>query len=196
MGRIPWNKGKIVGDKLPFTQGEVHAVKAGLRKLNDVRGLAFFSLAVDSSLRQGDFIKLKGLDVRAPNGMIYQEATIQMEKTKKRVTFVIFDDTREFLLEYMAASHIKDEDYLFPGRFAGRPICKATFRRFVKRCAEMIGLNPFHYSGHSTRRTRLFFLIREKVQDVIIAELLGVSVKTIQHYARRSALQISKEHPM
>ncbi len=196
MGKIPWNKGKIVGDKLPFIQPEVHSIKAGLKQENDVRGLATYSLAVDSSLRQGDLLSLHGKDVRASNGLMYQEASILMEKTKKRVTFVIFDDTREFLLEYMNVYNIGYEDFLFPGKFEDRPICKATYRRFIKRCATMIGLNPEHYSGHSTRRTRLFFLIENQVQDVIIAELLGISVKTVQHYTRRVALQISKKYPM
>ncbi len=199
MGRkklVPWNKGKLVGDKLPFSYQEVREVKNSLRKSSDLKGLVLYSIAIDSSLRSGDLLNLKGKTVQSPSGMIRQEVTIFMEKTGKRITFALFEETRAALVEYLQERQIGEEDYLFTGRWTDKPMSKRTFRRFVKRCAQMIGLNPEHYSGHSTRRTRVIHLAINQVADTHIAELLGVRVETVRHYIRRVSLQISKGFPM
>lgn len=193
---IPWNKGQLVGDKLPFSYPEVREIKDGLKEANDTKGFVLYSIAIDSSLRSGDLLNLKGEKVRSKNGMIRQEVTLYMEKTGKKITFALFEETRTALLEYMTQQNIGDDDYLFAGRWQDKPMSKRTFRRFVKRCAKMIGLNPEHYSGHSTRRTRVIYLSLNKVADTHIAELLGVRVETVRHYIKRVSLQISKSFPM
>lgn len=194
--RKAWNKGKLVGDKFPFTQVEVKKIKTKLKKKGDIKGLVLFSIAIDSSLRTGDLLRLRASDVCSKNGIIKQEVIIQMEKTKKRVNFVLFKKTRHHLLDFMRENEIKDNDFLFAGRWQNRPMSKGSFRKFVKNCAEMIGLNPEHYSGHSTRRSRVIHLALKGMTDTFIAELIGVRVETVRHYIRRVALQMSKEFPM
>ena len=61
--RIPWNKGKLVGQKAPFKPKEVWAIRARLQMENRARELAMFDLGIDSKLRACDLVKLRVRDV-------------------------------------------------------------------------------------------------------------------------------------
>ncbi len=54
-----WNKGKLVGQKLPLKLEETWAIRIRRQLSNNLRGLAMFNLALDSKLRAFDLIKLK-----------------------------------------------------------------------------------------------------------------------------------------
>lgn len=61
--RIPWNKGKITGQKPPLKLNEVWAIRIRLQIADKKRDLALFNLALDSKLRSCDLVKLKVSDV-------------------------------------------------------------------------------------------------------------------------------------
>jgi hypothetical protein len=46
--RVPWNKGKLVGQKAPFKLKEIWAIRVRLQIASRCRELALFNLAVDS----------------------------------------------------------------------------------------------------------------------------------------------------
>ena len=48
---VPWNKGKLVGQKAPLKQREIWAIRIRLQLQEDARELALFNLAIDSKLR-------------------------------------------------------------------------------------------------------------------------------------------------
>jgi len=60
---IPWNKGKLVGQKPPLKLKEVWAIRIRLEMANRIRDLAMFNLAIDSKLRSCDLVKLRVKDV-------------------------------------------------------------------------------------------------------------------------------------
>jgi len=47
-----WNKGKLVGQKLPLKLQEIWAIRIRLQLANKVRDLALFNLTIDSKLRR------------------------------------------------------------------------------------------------------------------------------------------------
>ncbi len=47
----PWNKGKLVGQKLPLKLKEIWAIPVRLQLADKTRDLALFNLAIDSKLR-------------------------------------------------------------------------------------------------------------------------------------------------
>jgi hypothetical protein len=51
---VPWNKGKLVGQKLPLKLQEIWAVRIHLEIRGQHRNLALFNLAIDSKLRACD----------------------------------------------------------------------------------------------------------------------------------------------
>jgi hypothetical protein len=61
--REPWNKGKIVGQKVPLKQKDIWALRVRLQMASRVRELALFNLGIDSKLRGCDLVKLKVRDI-------------------------------------------------------------------------------------------------------------------------------------
>ena len=55
----PWNKGKLVGQKLPLKLKEIWAIRVRLQLAENKRDLALFNLAIDSKLRGSDLVKIK-----------------------------------------------------------------------------------------------------------------------------------------
>ncbi len=55
----PWNKGKLIGQKLPLKLKEIWAIRIRLQLTNCIRDLALFNLAIDSKLRSCDLLKRK-----------------------------------------------------------------------------------------------------------------------------------------
>jgi hypothetical protein len=92
--RPPWNKGKIVGQKVPFKLKEIWAIRVRLPLASRRRELALFNLAIDSKLRACDLVKLKVRDVC--HGQTVASRTIVMQqKTQRPVQFEITEPTRE-----------------------------------------------------------------------------------------------------
>ena len=49
--RVPWNKGRLIGQKRPLKPKEVWAIRVRLQLEERRRDLALFNLALDSKLR-------------------------------------------------------------------------------------------------------------------------------------------------
>ena len=60
---IPWNKGRVTGQKPPLKRNEIWAIRVHLQLQGRVRDLALFSLAIDSKLRACDLVSLRVRDV-------------------------------------------------------------------------------------------------------------------------------------
>jgi hypothetical protein len=61
--RVPWNKGKLVGQKAPFKLKQIWTIRVRLQTARRCRELALFNLAVDSKLRACDLVQLRVRDV-------------------------------------------------------------------------------------------------------------------------------------
>ena len=61
--KVPWNEGKLSGQKLPLKLPEIWAIRIHLQIAKRHRDLALFNLAIDSKLRACDLLKLR---VRMP----------------------------------------------------------------------------------------------------------------------------------
>jgi hypothetical protein len=61
--RVPWNKGKLVGQKPPLKLQEIWAIRIRLQLSTRLRDLALFDLAIDSKLRGCDLVRLGVEDV-------------------------------------------------------------------------------------------------------------------------------------
>jgi hypothetical protein len=72
--RVPWNKGKLLGQKAPFKLKEIWAIRVRLQIASRCRELALFNLAVDSKLRACDLIQLRVRDVRHGQSMASRAA--------------------------------------------------------------------------------------------------------------------------
>src|SRR5450830_1549379 len=63
MPTTPWNKGKLVGQKLPLKLSEIWSIRIRLQLFQRNRELALFNLAIDSKLRACDLVKIRIQDL-------------------------------------------------------------------------------------------------------------------------------------
>jgi len=73
--KSPWNKGKLVGQKLPLKLKEIWAIRVRLQLSDNKRDLALFNLAIDSKLRESDLVKIKVSDV-SNSGVVTSRAMV------------------------------------------------------------------------------------------------------------------------
>ena len=59
----PWNKGRLVGQKLPLKLREIWAIRIRLQLAERCRDLALFNLAIDSKWRGCDLVSLRVNDI-------------------------------------------------------------------------------------------------------------------------------------
>ncbi len=84
--KIPWNKGKLVGQKLPLKLKEIWAIRIRLQLSKQVRELAMFNLAIDSKLRGCDLVELHVRDI-SQGSQVLQRAIVMQRKTHRPVQF-------------------------------------------------------------------------------------------------------------
>jgi hypothetical protein len=92
--RVPWNKGKLTGAKLPLRPKHVWSIRSKLQLDNRVSDLAMFNLAIDSKLRGCDVVALKIEDV-APHGYAVDRTSVRQKKTGQLVRFELTEPSRE-----------------------------------------------------------------------------------------------------
>ena len=90
---VPWNKGRLTGQKRPLKPKDVWAIRVRLQLQQRARDLALFNLAIDSKLRGCDLVRLQVDDVCA-GGRVRDRATIIQKKTGRPVQFEITEQTR------------------------------------------------------------------------------------------------------
>ena len=168
---LPWNKGKLVGQKAPLRLKDIWTIRIRLQLANDVRNLALFNLAIDSKLRGCDLVRLRVSDVARDKVMLARASVVQ-RKTLRPVRFEITLQTRESIAAWLAAKPENSGDYLFPSRLQSSPhMSTRQYARIVKAWVRQIGLDAMAYGTHSMRRTKAT-LIYERTKNVRAIQLL------------------------
>jgi integrase len=171
--RVPWNKGKLTGQKPPLQLKHVWAIRTTLQLDGRIRDLALFNLAIDSKLRGCDVVSLKIEDV-APNGYTIDRATVRQKKTGQPVKFEITEQTRQAVDDYLKTQNKAASEYLFTGR-GGNNRCLTTrqYSRLVSDWVSLIGLDPSFFGTHSIRRTKATLIYRKTRNLRAVQLLLG-----------------------
>jgi integrase len=153
---VPWNKGKLIGQKPPLKLKEIWAIRIRLQLDHRARELALFNLAIDSKLRGCDLVGLRVHDVF--QGSHVAPRAIVMQKKQ------------------IAAARLKPEQFLFPSRMSGSPhLSTRQYSRIVHTWAGSIGLDQAVYGTHSMRRTKPTLIYRRTRNLWAVQLLLGHS---------------------
>jgi hypothetical protein len=150
--REPWNKGKLVGQKAPFTPKEIWAIRVRLQMEERTRELALFNLDIDidSKLRACDLTSLRVRDV-CQGERVAPRACVLQRKTQRPVQFEITAPAREAVEAWIRKAHLQTQDYLFPSR--SRKATHIGTRQYARVLQQLgpaarprsLGLrNPFH----------------------------------------------------
>jgi integrase len=173
--REPWNKGKIVGQKVPFRLKDIWALRVRLQMENRVRELALFNLGLDSKLRGCDLVSLRVRDV-CHGEQVAQRAIVMQQKTQRPVQFEITIATREVVQKWIKQAGLKSDDFLFPSRIHDSPhLGTRQYARILEGWVEELGLDPADYGTHSMRRTKATLIYRRTKNLRAVQLLLGHS---------------------
>ena len=170
---VPWNKGKLIGQKPPLKSREIWAIRVRLQLSSKYRDLAMFNMAIDSKLRGCDLVRLRVSDVTQA-GRAASRAMVMQRKTGMPVQFEICDQARDAVEAWITKAGLSSDQYLFPSRFQGVPhLSTRQYARIVKYWVSLIGLDPAAYGTHSMRRTKATLIYRRTKNLRAVQLLLG-----------------------
>jgi hypothetical protein len=98
--KVPWNKGRLIGQKGPLKPKEVWTIRVRLQLEQRRRDLALFNLAIDSKLRGCDLVRLRLSDV-CVGGQVRDRTTVIQQKTGRPVQFEITEQTRAAIRDWL-----------------------------------------------------------------------------------------------
>lgn len=195
----PWNKGRHVGQKKPFTVDQIQQITRVLEFAKRFDELCLFCLGIDTMLRGSDLLSLKVADVMDANRHPKTELRYRQKKNDHGVYAAILPYTRSTVSCHVANSDLGPNDYLFSARNQHhiRHLSTSYLRRLVKRWAKEIGLDPTDYSGHSLRRSKAVYLFEQGVHPARLRLLLGhKSLESTQAYLgidQHDALRLARQ---
>ena len=170
---VPWNKGKLVGQKPPLKLKEIWAIRIRLELSNHQRDLALFNLAIDSKLRGCDLVSLRVRDV-ANGDHVLPRAMILQRKTQQPVQFEIMEPTRDSIAAWISHARLTSAQFLFPSRRRDSPhLTTRQYGRVVDSWITGIGLDSSVYGTHSLRRTKPTLVYRRTKNLRAVQLLLG-----------------------
>lgn len=171
--RIPWNKGRLIGQRPPLKVREVWAVRSRLQQKRSVRDLAMFNLALDSKLRGCDLMGLRVDDV-ATGGRLRTRTMVRQKKTGHPVQFELTDQCRDTVAAWIAEARLREGDWLFPSRKnRAQHLTARQYARLVHGWVADIGLETTAYGTHSLRRTKATLIYRKTGNLRAVQILLG-----------------------
>lgn len=166
--RQPWNKGKLVGQKIPLRLRDIWAIRVRLQIAERTR-----DLAIDSKLRACDLTKLRVRDV-AHGENVSSRAMVMQQKTHRPVQFEMTEQTRSALAAWIHQAQLRSEDCLFPSRLqTSEHLSTRQYARIVKGRVQAIGLDPAMYGTHTMRRTKASLIYRRTKNLRAVQLLLG-----------------------
>ena len=169
----PWNKGKLIGQKAPLKLKEIWAIRVRLELSHRIRDLALFNLAIDSKLRACDLVKLKVRDI-SHGDRVTSRAIVMQQKPGRPVQFEITEQTRKSVTDWIKASELKSDAFLFPSRIHDSVhLSTRQYARIVNDWVEEIGLDPTNYGTHTMRRTKPTLIYRRTKNLRAVQLLLG-----------------------
>lgn len=172
---MPWNKGKLVGQKLPLRLKDIWAIRVRLQLQKRERELALFNLALDSKLRACDLVGLRVCDVCHGN-TVTARAVVMQQKTHRPVQFEITEGTRVALGQWIKDANLRQESALFPSRIhESKHLSIRQYARIVGGWVKEIGLDQSAYGTHSMRRTKPTLIYRRTKNLRAVQLLLGHS---------------------
>jgi len=115
---IPWNKGKLLGQKPPLKLKEIWPIRIRLQLDHRDRELALFNLAIDSKLRGCDLVGLRVHDVVQGNH-VAARAVVMQKTTQRPVQFEITEQTRDAVTAWITAG---------PSEAGAVPLSEPRFR--------------------------------------------------------------------
>jgi integrase len=201
--RQVWNKGRLLGQREPFSPSDVDRLRKLLASRGNagLRDLALFSTAMDTMLRASDLLGLTVKDVRKRNRVMRDTVEVPTANRGRGVRCTLSKKTMVLLEKWIDQSAKRPGDHLFTGRIGegSKAISARQLSRLVKTWAEEIGLDESLYGTESLRRTRSIYILdrtgnMEAVRVLLGLKDVGSAARYLGHAQPFDVLAISRTH--
>ena len=108
--KVPWNKGKIVGQKAPLKLKDIWAIRKRLQIGHRTMKLALFDLGLDSKLRACDLVRLRVRKI-SHGDRVSPRAIVMQQKTSRPVQFEITPPTRDAVTAWIKEAKLVNGDF-------------------------------------------------------------------------------------
>lgn len=177
MKKKTWNEKSYIGRKPPLNQDQVKIVKNGLKAKGEIRDLLLFCIAIDSSLRGVDLVRLRVGDVYSKERGV--KNVIEVQQKSKIISFRLSKYTKKILIDYINNRYLCDNSYLFTSLYdkegTGEHITPDHYRDLIKKWLKDTGLNPKAFASHSLRRANITHIYNKTGNLKACQTLLGHS---------------------
>ena len=198
----PWNKNVVVGRKSPLSAEEVKLLKLSIKLTGNKRDELLLHLAIDTSLRGVDLVKLKVKDICDSSLKVKEYFYIKQSKTSKNVMCNLSEDSRKMALAYILNNRLELDCYLFTSLYKIKDVTKHLtphhYRELIKKWLKNAGLDQRRYTSHSLRRTRISYIYKQTGNLRACQMLLGHSsiLNTALYLGveEMEALEVSQQH--
>jgi len=198
----PWNKNVVVGRKSPLSAEEVKLLKLSIKLTGNKRDELLLHLAIDTSLRGVDLVKLKVKDICDSSLKVKEYFYIKQSKTSKNVMCNLSEDSRKMALAYILDNQLETDCYLFTSLYKVKDNAKHLtphhYRELIKKWLKNAGLDQRRYTSHSLRRTRISYIYKQTGNLRACQMLLGHSsiLNTALYLGveEMEALEVAQQH--
>lgn len=176
-GHTPAHKGRTTTTDAIRDVGAVQRIKELLK--DDVRGLALWSVSLNSALRAKDLMALTWNDTHDDGRVI--TLTVLESKTKKRRVIPLNPASSTLLRAWRAQC---DSEFIYSGQ-RGR-LTTATWGRMIKDWCSQVGLQG-RFASHTARKT--FVRLQHDVHGTSLTTLMhmlnhATPTQTLQYMGR------------
>jgi len=152
--RMPWNKGKQIGRKLPLTARKIHWIQGRLKAGPKLREPALFDLAMDSSWCAIEVVPLCARDV-TQSGPVLSRVRVTPAVTQRPLQYDLGARTHSDWAQWISQRKLAASHYRFPARLhASTCISVRQYARLIETGVASIGLDASRYGTESPRRSR------------------------------------------
>ena len=118
--KVPWNKGKILGQKAPLKLKDIWAIRIRLQLGHRTRELVLFDLGLDSKLRACDLVRLRVKDI-CHGDRVSPRAIVMQQKTSRPVQFEITPPIKDAVTAWIKEAKLVNDDFLILSRVHESP---------------------------------------------------------------------------
>jgi integrase len=180
-------------DKHTFTPDELDLLYNEVAKNN--KNKLIYLLLITTGMRVGGLVKIKIDDVATitDSKIDIKRTGRTIEKGNKWFSFVINDNTKQLLYQYIESERISNSVYLFPSKKSDTHVTTASIRYMIKAVAKKSGVEGSHVHPHSLRHSYAHILLDCGNDASVVSKLLGhANVSTTQaFYLKENVIDVT-----
>ena len=157
-----------------------------------------YMLLITTGMRVGGLarIKLQHVSIMMTNEVEIKETGRTLEKGNKWVTFMMSDQVRELMYDWIVNHRPADPSpFLFPGKCASRGhMTTSTIRNIFQGWCKAAGLRGQEFHPHALRHSFAHILLESGSTAEVVAKLLNHSSTKVteQYYLKENAAEVTE----